>query len=128
MWKYSKLMCSHDMVKACGIACRTCHVAVVVFVCSIMPGNFFPFLNEERHTIIQDIDQPALHIPEVGRGRVELVGVKHQEITNVWVLLLVSVVASNLGETEHGVILIGDNPKPKLGGVYAIDQMAEENG
>ena len=97
---------------------------MVVFVCSIMPGNFFPFLNEERHMIIQGMDQPALHIPEVGRpsaaphgsfventtGRVELVGVKDQEITDVWMLLLVSVVASNLGKTEHRVILIGDNP------------------
>ena len=90
-----------------------------------MPGNLFPFLNEEWHMIIQGMDQPALHVPEVGRpaaaphgsfventtGRVELVGVELKEITNVWVLLMLgSVAAFHRGETEHRVILIGDNP------------------
>jgi hypothetical protein len=84
----------------------------------------FPSLHEEWHMIIQGMDQPTLHIPEVGRpahvsfvektaGRVELVGVKHKEITNVWamILSLSSASASNLGKTKHRVILFGDNPR-----------------
>jgi hypothetical protein len=90
-----------------------------------MPGNVL--LNEKWHMIIQGMDQPTLHIPEVGRpsaaphvsfvektaGRVELVGVKHKEITNVWamILSLSSASASNLGKTKHRVILFGDNPR-----------------